>query len=330
MTNTSSIPTRAFALLALGLFAMFVAGPSALASGNKSRKNDNACSTTARDARLACSHEVSDDFWIAAGNCENIADPDERSVCLHEARDALRESARECQEQHDARRDVCAKLGQATFEPEYHASDFVDPLAVGGPAVQPNPYLPLVPGTRYRYENEFDGETIIVSVTHETIEIDGVICILVRDVVTDSESGDLIEDTDDFLAQDTQGNVWYFGEVSREYEDGFLASLDGSWRAGVDDAHAGILMKAAPQVGDVYRQEFMLGEAEDVAEVTDLAGSAMSPYASCAGNCLVTSEYTPMSPGSIEHKYYKPGLGQVLVHDPETNSREVLVAVEIF
>jgi hypothetical protein len=328
MTKTTSIPPAALAMLALGSFAVLAAAPDAMAASNKNA--NNACSATARDARNACGNEVRDEFWIAAGNCDNLSDPAERSPCLHEARDALRESGRDCREQYDARQSLCGAVGQAPYAPAYDAADFVDPLAVGGPLVQPNPYLPLVPGTRSTFDNDFDGETIVVSVTHQTIEVDGVTCILVRDVVTNKVSGELIEDTDDYFAQDLQGNVWYFGEVSREYEDGFLTSLDGSWRAGVDDAHAGLLMKAAPQVGDVYRQEFMLGEAEDVAEVLDLVGSATAPFASCTGTCLVTKEYTPKSPGAVEHKYYMPGLGEILVFNPETSSREVLVSVETF
>ena len=163
-------------------------------------------------------------------------------------------------------------LGPAPYNPRIEPSQFVDPNDIGG-SVAANPYLPLTAGTRYVYRNPQSGEKVVVDVTHKTIEIAGVRCRIVHDVASDLESGEVIEDTDDFVAQDLQGNVWYFGEVSRNYEDGLLVDLEGSWRAGVDGAKPGILMKAAPQVGDTYRQEFMFGEAEDLAEVLNLHGA---------------------------------------------------------
>ena len=36
------------------------------------------------------------------------------------------------------------------------------------------------------------------------------------------------------------GNVWYLGEDSKEYEDGEVVSTAGSWEAGVGRAQAGI------------------------------------------------------------------------------------------
>ena len=41
----------------------------------------------------------------------------------------------------------------------------------------------------------------------------GVTCIVVRDTV--DIDGVLIEDTVDWFAQDVEGNVWYFGEISK-------------------------------------------------------------------------------------------------------------------
>ena len=38
----------------------------------------------------------------------------------------------------------------------------------------------------------------------------------------------LIEDTDDWYAQNLDGNGWYFGEIAQEFEDGELVSLEGS------------------------------------------------------------------------------------------------------
>ena len=130
-----------------------------------------------------------------------------------------------------------------------------------------NPYLPLQPGTRWVYEGVEDGETerVEVEVTTDRRDVMGISAVVVRDTVY--EDGELIEDTYDWFAQDVDGNVWYLGEDSREFEDGELVSTEGSWEAGVDGALPGIVMLADPEVGDAYRQEFYEDEAEDMAEV---------------------------------------------------------------
>ena len=145
-----------------------------------------------------------------------------------------------------------------------------------------------------------------------------------RDVV--SADGGLIEDTDDYFTQDVDGNVWYFGELSKGFENGDLASLEGSWRAGVDGALPGIIMKATPAVGDTYRQEFAFGDAEDAAEVLSLTGSATTPGASCAGTCIVTRDFTPIEPDAAEQKYYAPGVGLILELGVETGERVELTS----
>ena len=156
----------------------------------------------------------------------------------------------------------------------------------------------------------------------ETETILGVECTVVRDTVT--VDGELVEDTLDWFAQDRNGNVWYFGEISKSFEDGDLVSLDGSWRAGVDGAKPGIVMKAHPAVGDVYRQEFLLGVAEDYARVVSLSGDATVPAASCT-NCLVTGDFVPLEPDADERKFYKRGVGLILEVDRTTGDRVELI-----
>jgi hypothetical protein len=86
-------------------------------------------------------------------------------------------------------------------------------------------------------------------------------------------------------------------------------------------------MKAAPQVGDVYRQEFALGEAEDLAEVLSVTGSATVPAASCNGDCVVTRDFTPLEPDVSENKFYARGIGPILEVDLETGERLELVEI---
>jgi hypothetical protein len=173
-----------------------------------------------------------------------------------------------------------------------------------------HPYFSLTPGTTFVYEGTTeDGlERIEVSVLPETKAILGIACTVVRDTVW--INGELVEDTYDWYAQDKDGNVWYMGEATKEYEDGVVVSTAGAWEAGVDGAQPGIIMEADPQVGDVYRQEYYAGEAEDMAEVLSLNESAEVPYGAF-GNVLMTKEWTPLEPGITDHKYYASGVGFV-------------------
>jgi hypothetical protein len=189
------------------------------------------------------------------------------------------------------------------YNPNIDPEDFVE--------VVDNPYFPLVPGTTYVYEAETDEgtERVELYVTHKTKEILGVTCTVVRDTVT--LDGELIEDTFDWFAQDVDGNVWYFGEASMEYEDDMVVSTFGSWEAGVDCAKPGIIMEAEPQVGDTYRQEFYRCIAEDMARVLALGESITVPYGSF-DNCLRTEDFTPLDPEVLEEKLYAPGIGHIL------------------
>jgi len=174
-----------------------------------------------------------------------------------------------------------------------------------------NKYFPLEPGTTFVYrgktEDASEGDT--VAVTSETRNIMGVECVVVDDRVT--EDGELTEKTYDWYAQDEKGNVWYFGEDSKEYENGKVKSTEGSWEAGKDGAEPGIIMPANPNVGETYRQEYYKGEAEDMARALKLDGSATVPRGSY-DHVLVTREWTPLEPNIAEHKYYAAGVGNVL------------------
>jgi hypothetical protein len=104
--------------------------------------------------------------------------------------------------------------------------------------------------------------------------------------------------------------VWYFGEDVKDYENGKLVSTAGSWEAGVDGARPGIVMPAKPVVGDAYRQEYLAGEAEDMAEVL-ATDEARTTRLGEHTDVLVTEEWTPLEPEVVEHKSYAPGIGQI-------------------
>jgi hypothetical protein len=206
------------------------------------------------------------------------------------------------------------------------------PTAANGPArfvaTVDNPFLPLVPGTRFTYQSRTpDGlERTVVEVTRDTRTITGAPCVVVRDTVT--RGGQPVEDTVDWFAQDGDGNVWYFGEDTKEYENGRVARTEGSWEAGVDGAQPGIVMEAHPKVGDTYRQEYYRGHAEDRADVLSLTATATVPFGA-QQDLVQTKDYTPLEPDVVEHKYYARGVGLVLEVDVRGGTGRVeLVSVE--
>jgi hypothetical protein len=191
-----------------------------------------------------------------------------------------------------------------------------------------NPYFPLQPGSRWVYREvdaEGNAQRVVVTVTDRTREIaNGITARVVRDVV--SENGEPIEVTDDWFAQDSEGNVWYLGEDTAEYENGKVVSRSGSFEAGVDGAEAGIAMPADPEVGQAYRQEYYAGEAEDEAEVLALDGRASVPFGEF-GDLVVTHDTTPLEPRVDERKHYAEGIGLVLaVHVSPDEAREELIS----
>jgi len=100
----------------------------------------------------------------------------------------------------------------------------------GGPVT--NPYFPLLPGTTFYYVGEKDGipNSNITEVTCDTKMILGVTTTVVHDRAFDQD-GALVEDTFDWYAQDIAGNVWYFGEDTKELDPstGAVISTEGSW-----------------------------------------------------------------------------------------------------
>jgi len=205
----------------------------------------------------------------------------------------------------------------APFLPDFDAATFA-----ADSSVSDNPYLPLVPGTIYTYEGREvgNGQTTLsrTFVTFENKEILGVQARVVRDI--EFADGLLAEDTRDFFAQDTAGNVWYMGEATMAFEydeEGNLigTSTEGSWQAGVDDALPGFIMEANPVVGDNYYQEFAPNnDALDQAAVVSL-DETVSIDLGTFTNVLQTLETTELDPDARELKYYAPGVGLVFTEE---------------
>jgi hypothetical protein len=198
------------------------------------------------------------------------------------------------------------------YAPSIDPSTYVD--------VIDNPYFPLAVGSTWRYEGTDDegaAEVVEITVLDETRPVMGVTTHVVRDRVTvDSE---VVEDTFDWYAQDADGNVWYFGEEVKDYEDGQVVSTAGSWEAGIDGALPGIVMPASPHPGQTLRQEYYEGEAEDMFDLLALDASIDTP-AGTFSDALLTRDWTPLEPGIAEEKLYVAGIGKVAERKVEGGS----------
>ncbi|GAB3351851.1 hypothetical protein [Lysobacter tyrosinilyticus] len=208
----------------------------------------------------------------------------------------------------------------------FDIGNFNAPLAID------NPYMPLIPGMRVVFSEVSADECVIdeVEVTNDSKnDFQGAYAGLTARVVLDHAwqdadcDGDrdlLLEDTIDWYAQDDDGNVWYVGEDTTAYgydEEGNLldTSKEGSWETGSDGAIAGLIMLAESTPGDFYQQEFREGVAQDEAKVVGVNRKVTTGLGTFDG-CLITKEWSPLSRGSIEHKYYCPTAGGlVLVHE---------------
>jgi hypothetical protein len=306
-------------------------------------QSNNFCSQTARTLFTACGFEVKDDSFVKKAICINISDADEREECLDELEDEREEGNQLCKEQREGRLDACESLGEDRYDPDFDPALFDDPKS----PTNPNPYFPLTVGNEWEYRSETEVNT--VEVLNETKLIDGVTCIVSHDLVFD-EDGFVIEDTDDWFVPAKDGNTWYCGEEVKDFETfqgdnpviEELVSIDGSFKAGVDGAKPGIIFPASPQVGDVYLEEFSLGNAEDFAEVVSttyaygkdpeldqLVPQELAEHFCSDENCVVTNNISLLSPGIIERKYYALGVGFWLEVVPDTKEVVQLVKCNV-
>ena len=189
-----------------------------------------------------------------------------------------------------------------------------------------NRWWPMEVGDRWVYE-ESDGQggvqQVEVTVLDETKEVAmGIEARVVHDQVT--QDGALVEDTMDWYAQDADGNIWYLGEQTAEYENGQVTTTEGSWEAGVDGAQPGIAVPADPEPGTGYRQEYLADEAEDEGFVLSTDEQVQVPTGIYTG-VLMTRDTTRLEPDLVELKFYAEGIGPVMtVPISGESGREVL------
>ena len=258
-------------------------------------------------------NELRSEFLVDIAGCVNITDSVEAKACIDESWSELLEEFEELKEIHAARLDLCGLLGGGAYDPVIQPSSFVQAID--------HPLHPLPQGARWTYHRPTpEGLEVIDTVVLEDKEtILGIDCTVVR--VVETIGGQLEEVTLDYYAQDTAGNVWYFGEDSQTYggEDPAqeLAEIAGSWKSGVDGAKPGIVMHAVPVIGMTYRQEYLLNEAEDAATILTVEPMVTVPAGTFPG-VLRVRDFSPLEPDENENKFYAPGVG--LVSDLDVNT----------
>lgn len=207
---------------------------------------------------------------------------------------------------------------------------FRDPTAVD------NTWFPLVPGHRLTFEGATNGDEgeriphgVVFTVSDMTKVIDNVRTVVGYEL--DYSDGELAEAELAFWAQDDHGTVWHLGQYPEEYEEGEIAGTP-AWIAGVEDAKAGIAMKAEPHFGNLsYSQGW--GPAvdwTDRARVFDIGTTTCVP-AGCYEGVLVIDEFNRDEPDAHQLKYYAPGVGNVRVGwaGALEKDQEVLELVEV-
>ena len=174
-----------------------------------------------------------------------------------------------------------------------------------------NTYWSLEPG-RFVVLGSLDSdgsEFVVISVLEDTEMVDGIETRVIEE--REFENGQLVEISRNFFATAAEtGDVFYFGEDVDYYEDGEVVRHDGEWRAGVDDARAGLYMSANPVVGMKYYMEVAPGVAMDRAEVFQ-TNATVDWRKGTLGNCLVVTESSPLEPEDESYKRYAPDVGMI-------------------
>jgi hypothetical protein len=181
-----------------------------------------------------------------------------------------------------------------------------------------NKWMPMKPGMRWIYEGttvEDDGKIVphrIEITTTDLVKIIGG----VRTVVSydlDYSDHELVEAELAFYAQDTNGNVWRFGEYPEEYEDGKLIKAP-AWIHGFEGAKAGIMMQSEPRLGTPsYSQGWGPAVGWTDRGITYLMGQKVAVPAGSYDDVLVIKETARGEKDAEQLKYYAPGVGNVQV-----------------
>ena len=204
----------------------------------------------------------------------------------------------------------------ATELPAFSAANF-DPTQLID-----NPYFPMTDTRTYvysgsdedgpvdeRFEHTNTGQGLVIAGVQTFIQLD-----------REFEDGLLVEETKDYFAQDTMGNVWYLGEDVKKFEydeDGTLigTTMEGAWKAGENGALPGFIMPADPTIDFNYFQEHAPNdEAMDQGTIFAFIDELALDIGTFE-NVLQVFETTDLEPDAREFKYYAPGVGLIFVQE---------------
>lgn len=207
---------------------------------------------------------------------------------------------------------------EETSAPSTVTEPSFDPADFDAPAKGDNKWLPLQPG----YQTVRLGQVtrghrrlehrVVTTVTNVTKVIDGVRTVIVLD--QDIDGGEIAEQALDYMAQDEQGNVWYFGSYTESYEGGQFVNAEDAWLAGVKGSKPGILMPADPKTGTPPYYQAQTPDEEPFAEVVKTGQKQCVPF-KCYTNVIVIEE------NGDEYKYFAAGVGGILT-EPRSKGGE--------
>lgn len=212
------------------------------------------------------------------------------------------ESSTEAMDAAEASALACAGAG------ELDPADFVDPT------LDTNPYHPLRPGTQWVR----GGSTLVggrevpyqvISTMSDVIRvIDGVPAIAMLDESEDA--GEIAQVGIDYLALDSDGNVWLVGGYTEEFEGGEFTNSEDHWLGAADDATVGVLAPAEVTMSTPFW--CIGGDAEEDPSVglPEEIGVSNCVAFGCFDDIRVVQEGQSGAPDN-EIKFYAPGVGVV-------------------
>lgn len=207
---------------------------------------------------------------------------------------------------------TCASVETAHAERLRYTQDFLFAQCGGFSSEGSHPYWVLEPGFEAVLEGKEGGADVrvVITVSDDVEVVDGVETRVV--IEAETEDGETVEISRNFFAICNRDNsVVYFGEDVDNYKNGVVDNHDGSWRAGINGARAGVIMPGTLLVGGKYFQEIARDDkALDRAEIVSMDVEFETP-AGTFSNCLRTRESSPLEPGKVQLKHYAPGIGLI-------------------
>jgi hypothetical protein len=155
----------------------------------------------------------------------------------------------------------------------------------------------------------------VTTITDVTKKINGVRSVLVLD--QDIDAGQVSEQAVDYLAEDVGGNVWYLGSYTEAYSGGQFLNAQDAWLAGVNGASTGLWFPGDPEPGSApFTQVQVPGVETSSAQIVQAGQKQCVPF-DCFKDVIVVLE------GGSEHKYWAPGVGQILTEPLSGVAQEI-------